>query len=351
LGASVFILAMGLVLLSIENLGEVSKKTVSISWKIALLSGILFGLSFHLRYQLGFAIFLFYLWCLLIGRFSLKTGMIMTSALILSILSFIPVDSWGYGEWTLPVLNYFKVNFPGPDPKIFGSSPWYGYLRVALNRGFPPISLLIIIGTAIFYWKNWKHPFTWVTLPFLLLHSCLAHKELRFVFLVVLLAPLMATLGFQSLKNNWNPISWKTKAWGRYFFYFIIGCNFLLLLYVTLTPAKMTPVFYKHVLDKRPAITQLYHRGENPFTLIGLPVRFYWPYSLKIDQFNNWEELNFLLQSRPKPVWAITVNQEDYLKIVKDFPQCRMDFSSYPAWLMSRIKWQKTRVWALFECR
>lgn len=170
------------------------------------LIGVFLGLSFLFRYQVGFMILGLLLWMIFIKKsdfkFILKT--------ILSILTIVGVgiliDSWFYGEFTVSLWNYFKLNLLDGKASSFGTSPWNYYLLETIRIFGTPLgaALMAIVGGFLFVFR--KNPITWVIIPFILVHFLIPHKEYRFLFPIVNLIPLMVFLLLEKL------FSWqKTK--------------------------------------------------------------------------------------------------------------------------------------------
>jgi phosphatidylinositol glycan class B len=58
--------------------------------------------------------------------------------------------------------------------------------------------------------KKPRSIFVWTILPFFVVHSIIAHKELRFLFPVINLVPIILVLAFQALK--WDIRKWKVPG-------------------------------------------------------------------------------------------------------------------------------------------
>ena len=120
----------------------------------------------------------------------------MASALALGLA----VDRWGYGEWTLAAWNYAFRNF-GEDRAAleFGALPWYGYLFVLAHGPFAPLNLLLA-GVAVVAWvRHPRHLLTWATAPLVIAQCAIAHKELRFLFPIAMLSPLLLALAVEGV--------------------------------------------------------------------------------------------------------------------------------------------------------
>jgi len=102
-------------------------------------------------------------------------------------------DRWGYGTFTFVPWNYVYQNIVLGKSVRFGSgaSPFYWYVPALLRATlYVPGALLLVA----MLWQWLRRPasrLTWITLPFVLLHCAVAHKELRYLFPLAPLAPAL----------------------------------------------------------------------------------------------------------------------------------------------------------------
>jgi phosphatidylinositol glycan class B len=83
---------------------------------------------------------------------------------------------------------------------MFGVSPWYDYIVQSQNWFGFPFGILIIGAFLLSIIKLWKSPFFWIFFFFVLFHNLLGHKEIRFLFPVFYLIPLIIV---QLIPENW----------------------------------------------------------------------------------------------------------------------------------------------------
>ncbi len=323
------ILLLGALLL-LQYPSSAFKGRWKLSWWAVPLLGIGFGLSFQLRYMEGALIFFFFLWLLLFGRFSLSQGIVMTIFLVLSLGIGIGIDSWGYENSQGIVFapwRYLDVNlFKGYAASI-GREPWYEYFRLSFNRGIPPFSLALMIGVFAYWYQHPKSALTWMTLPYFLVHQFTAHKELRF------LMPLFYLAGPMCVITCYHLVSKKWWRWG-------FRLNFLILVATLLKPANSGVAFYPHFRELDPH-TIVGYRGENPFSMVGKPLRFYQSSGLELE-----EDEDFLFPHQ------FTRDYKEWQELKAR--QCELLASAYPeALLKIEIgKWrERSRLWALWKCR
>jgi GPI mannosyltransferase 3 len=236
--ATLFLLGLGMLLHSLQA-GRRSG--------ILFVAGCLFGISFVCRFQMSFMIAGVLTWLLLMQKtkflkmFFLFLGIF--GALALGILA----DKWLYGQWTLSWWNYLDLNLFQDKASQFGREPFYYYIGEALLQGIPPFSLVLVFCIVAFWIKFKTHLLTWITLPFILLHFFVAHKELRFLFPVLNFLPFMVLYYFQSLEGKDNKILNFIRSKG--FIRFALIVNTGALLAFTFKPADDTSQQLKNIYE------------------------------------------------------------------------------------------------------
>lgn len=354
-GASLYLLALCCVLkyLPLDFLRNFKGQGLSIDrskiryplpFNKALLAGLLFGLSFQCRYQLGIAIFLFYLWCLLYGRLEIKSGLYMSASLVLSLLIGLAIDIWGYNQLTFAPWNYLYQDFVLHVQGNHLPNPWYDYLKMVILKGIPPLSLLYLIIPCYFCFKFPKHPLSFCCWGLFLIHQLITHKELRFLMLIIYMAPLYIALYLS--QAAW--VEEKRKYWGLKIAAFL---NLLILFVSIFKPANVAISFYAQM--DRNNIQQFFYQGENPYTMVGAPLNFYSQGKINSQEIDTLDRLEHLLNQKAR-FNLVTVKGQDYFKIKNDYQDCHPLFSTYPLWSLDLIpaKWlQRSRIWVTWNCQ
>ena len=144
-----------------------------------------------LKFQIVTSVIFIYIW-FLVNRFSISnfryvfiSGLIIITVLLTGLI----LDYFGYGNLNNTYYNYYYANFVIKWFESFGKDPWWHYLTLILLNFFPPVSLVIIISFGYFWFKNLNNLFTYVSLPVFILLSVLSHKELRFIFPILIFTP------------------------------------------------------------------------------------------------------------------------------------------------------------------
>jgi phosphatidylinositol glycan class B len=242
-----------------------------------LLIGLLLGFSFLLRYQIAIAILGLGLWLLFIKKEKIKNMLLMVSAGLLVMLSGYFLDSWFYGKSVITFWNYLDVNLIEGIAASFSTRPWYHYVLFIIYYSLPPIGFVLLASFGIVTYKNPKNIFIWIVLPFVIIHSIIAHKELRFLFPIINFIPIVLILTIQYF--NWDQLFTKWKWLSKSVIIGLFLLNLLALLVSNLIPAglssrvKISKIISKIEKDK-PINLYSFH-NSNPYKPWGLPTHFY----------------------------------------------------------------------------
>ena len=184
LGAALFM--MGLAVLT-------RPRTEATTRRWDLLGGLALGLAFSTRYQLGFMILGLVGWQLLVAqhRRALLRSLIGAAA---GVAAGLIADRWGYGEWQLTPWRYAYENLAMGRAASFGVHPLSAYIGFIWHDLALPFNLIALLALPLALWRSARHPLVWVNLPFVLGHSLVGHKELRFLFPYLFFVPVLAVL-------------------------------------------------------------------------------------------------------------------------------------------------------------
>ncbi len=169
-------------------------------WRRMVLAGFLFGLAFEMRFQTALIAAGVVLWLLVVGRAPGEVNRSgrwlapLTSGGVLALVVGAFLDRWGYGVWTFPPWTYFRVNALEGVAAVFGTSPPFAYLWLLPANVFMPVVLALLVLALVAWFRCPRHPLTWATLPFFLVHNLVAHKEERFLFPIAILATGFVTM-------------------------------------------------------------------------------------------------------------------------------------------------------------
>jgi phosphatidylinositol glycan class B len=160
-----------------------------------------FGLAFLSRYQIGFALIGVLIWWLINRRFNIAYFLKVLLAFMLVALFGVLIDFLFYGEFVLTTMNYLNTFFEGLEDNYFGTESihWYfseGYLWLTWPYGIAVLGSLLLLLIL-----NRRSLALIVILVFLLIHTLIGHKEMRFLFPVVFLFPLLIFEAYGAVKR------------------------------------------------------------------------------------------------------------------------------------------------------
>lgn len=230
-----------------------------------LRSGVLFGFSFLFRYQIALAIAELLIWALSFEKMRLKAIFEMAAGILVSMASGLICDLWLYGEFTLTPWNYLRVNLIEGKASTFGTSPWYYYFFLIFRYSFFPVGIVLLLMTVFFTINRFKSLYTGIILSFFVLHALIPHKELRFLFPVVNILPLILMLTYQDISKRFNI---RKSVFIKLFIVLLVLINSMGLFVVMLKPAGFGRIALAQQIDKKyqGKTIDLYHfKNTNPY--------------------------------------------------------------------------------------
>ncbi len=189
-------------MLAFASLYPVVQKQVNITYQKAFETGTLFGLSFLFRYQAAIMILGLALWLLIFHFQKLRYWLLMFGGFILMIGIEVLIDWWFYGELGFSAWHYFKVNLMEGKAVSFGTEPWWWYFSVPDFKRLLLINASLLAFTFCFGIVWFRHPISWIFFPFLLIHTLISHKEIRFIFPILVYVPFMSCAVIQLLADK-----------------------------------------------------------------------------------------------------------------------------------------------------
>ena len=227
-------------------------------WGLAY--GLLWGLAFQFRYQIAFAGVGYLLWIVVRDKRSFWeiSGVVIGGFFTLIVAG--GVDAWFYGSYVFPPWAYFEQNILAGKAATFGTDPFYQYVLDILLQGIPPFSLLFLVGIVGFWWWWPKSLITWVSVPFILAHCLVSHKELRFLFPLLPFLPYAVCVTWERLLGRGRGCEGKWFRWGRVAFWVV--STGLLFGYTFQPPIREIPAqrfVYRTYGEK----TEVYYAGRS----------------------------------------------------------------------------------------
>ena len=347
-----FVFWIGFALLYIKNPGYQLFKKIYVR---DLLIGMILGLSFVLRFQMGLMIAGLLLWLFFIRKEKHSRLLLLILGMLIPVLMGVIIDYWFYGEWTFTAWNYLTVNIIENRTADFGVVRWWYYLVEIIVKGIPPFSIVIIISTLLIWFYYPKHVLTWITIPYLAIHLLIGHKELRFLFPLVNILPFVLVLSFQVMKEDarFYRIKTRVKNYKKLIMYTFLIINTVLLMIVCFKPADMHIYLYQYVYNHYDSEdTELLYVNKSPFHARAVPVNFYRKKNMKLIKFKNTKALvNYARQT--EKIYLFTTEKPALDPIMKTLG-CINVFQTLPqaANYININHWvERTPKWILYECR
>ena len=260
------------------------------------LAGLLCGLAFESRYQTGLLGLGLFAWLAVIGRERLASLAAFLGGGVAALAIGALADHWGYGAWGFPPLGYVDVNLvQGVAAHQFGREPVFAYLYLVPAQIFFAIPLVLMAGMVAMWLRNPRHVVSWVTLPFVLAHVAIAHKEARFLFPLAILAVSFPVLGFSPRLQLWRDAFTRVWNWRKsWVAKTVTAISILAMLYFALYPFGVRP----HM----PMARYLYRHDPGPIMSFEKPFDsypMYRPAGFVIGRLKDTAQLNALLDKGP----------------------------------------------------
>ncbi len=157
-------------------------------------SGVLFGVAFEARFQTAIVAISAFGWLAVVGRARARAlaAFVLGGVMVVGLSAI--VDAWGYGAPAFPALSYARTNLLEGAAALFGADPPFAYLWLSPANVMAPLVVVMIVLVPLAWLRRPRHPLTWMTMPFVLVHNLLSHKEERFLFPVAVLVTGLVVL-------------------------------------------------------------------------------------------------------------------------------------------------------------
>lgn len=302
--------------------------------------GFLLGIGFEFRFQLALCIAGLLMWLICIGKWKMGRILNVIAGCCGAVLFATLLDSWFYGEFVCAPYNYFLSNIVDGVASFYGTSPWYYYLTKVMVSATSLFGLAIWLSIIILLWNDPRNILLWCLIPFLIVHFLIPHKELRFLFPVINLVPLLLIHLYQSLTVKLNyPIFKKTLLYpviGAMLFVNLIGLIMLMFKPAGNGNVKMAEYIQNNYTEH--SVTVYAHIWNSPYsigTAKGLTARFYLNskihfLDLSETQTGNWQRYSQNIQDRDLIVIPANDNFGRFLAENWGFEKKKR---SIPAWI------------------
>jgi phosphatidylinositol glycan class B len=313
------------------------------------LAGCAMGLAFAARYQSALLIVAAIGWFLWEGKPRGQAVAAVVGGLAFAIAASLLLDRWGYGQWGATPWSYVSVNlFARTAVLRFGASPWWWYApKIVLIAG-APIGLALLFGAVRTWVTRPGTPLAPVSFAFVGAHSALGHKELRFLFPLLLAAPFLLGL---ALDDYPEVLGWLLGARGGRVLLGVLavlsGAAFLVRL---LVPARHEIAFQRAIYHHAPQRLLLVGVSD-PFRIGGLASHFYRDPRLQVVSLPDATGGPALALLREPALVAFPGRIEidtSHLRCVELYRSFPPLVEREPIW--SRLEWAHPHQWTLARC-
>jgi len=305
------------------NEGISNKKIILLS-----LAGLLLGFSFFFRFQMGVSILGLGLWLLFVNKMNVKNIFILLTSGIAAIAFCIYLDFWFYGEFVITPFNYFTTNIVENKVASSGVDPWWYYFELYFLKVVPPISIFLLVYFFIGLFKNPKHLFTWVIVPFVLVHFLIDHKEIRFLFPMAFFFIYLAAKGFESF-----TVKRQFAKTVNFLLVFSLVLNMLLLVFMAFTPSQVN-IKYFHFLYNYSSENEtiLLCKGKSPYDLANTNINFYQSPNMECLVLEDDEIVEYLETHQPDSILFLERNPTNVEKF--DGYRTQTIYTALPDWIV-----------------
>ena len=318
----------------------------TLSFPVSLATGLLLGASFELRYQAGFMIGGFLLWLFFFQPLSRRYLLPIASGMLAAFALGEALDRIGYGEWTLAPWNYFHYNLILGHVADIDTQPIWDFFRSSLTETWPPLGLLLLVGTCLGWLFHPRHVLTWMTLPLFLVHCVIGHKELRFLFPIAHVAPLLLVLGLAGVSQRLGRLSGKWEFLLKPLFLLLALDNGAGLLALSVVPAWMPARFYAEIYDLAREVPELtlYYKDKDPYNVLGTQLNYYRPRNLTEEFVPDFQALERVEARVGHPIYFFHPGYP--LPPEADGARCQEVYSTLPQFLHL----PRAANWVLYRC-
>ncbi|HRH68532.1 MAG TPA: hypothetical protein PLB89_03400 [Flavobacteriales bacterium] len=165
-----------------------------------LWAGVAFGVMVLCRPPMGLVVLCAMLWMAIVRKDGVRDLLLLISGAGAVVVAGFAMDSAFYGTPTFSVWRYIHMGFMGNPGHPFDELPWYYYPPWVMKYAIPPLGIAILLAGALLVLKQSKHLLVWCLIPYVMVHTFIPHKELRFLFPLADLVPLLSILGLNALR-------------------------------------------------------------------------------------------------------------------------------------------------------
>lgn len=324
--------------------------------------GLLLGIAFYCRFQTAFAIAPLLLWySLFIAKLEWRKYGCLIFGFLTAIGIGILIDFWFYETWVFTPYNYLNSQIFKGVLNQFGVSPWW-YYPILLSQAISTFyAVLIILVTIVFILNNPTNVISWISLVVVGFHTIIGHKEIRFLFPLILVLPITFNFAIVNLEYYLSNRTF-SLSYFKVFKIALIIIGILFMLVCTLKPVEKTVVIMEYIYQSsRNQKTYIY--TLDGYTFRGKQIMGKYASGYVVNNFYKNNQTNMMyvnaqfdiedLRKRPNSYLFIDeINDKAFL--IKNISKLKRIKSSIPEWIryFNINNWQsRDSIFSLYQLK
>jgi hypothetical protein len=305
------------------------------SIKLIILSGLVAGVAFSIRFQAAFILGGFGLSLLCLKQF--RNAIIWGISTVFSMLSIQAcIDFFVWGAPCVELIEYVRYNFVSAGDYLQGSPLMYVYMILGLF--IPPVSIFILCG----FFARWRK-YLILFLPsfiFLLFHSVFINKQERFVLTIIPMVLILGMIGWKELMDTYLKNNWR-KTFVKWSWKICIIINLVLLCFVSVHYSKKARVESMLYLSKYKQIKHLAKVSDIPILPMFYLGQFVPRIEIDKDQIGN--SATRLKETAQDPCFVLLIDNGETAQIIDSlklfFPDLVFEVKIKPSMIDNLTYW------------
>lgn len=260
------------------------------------------------------------------------------------------IDRWGYGQWTLAWVNYWRTQWypiwqsPLPAQELF--SPLLSWEL--------PLTAFLAATWLLFWGRNLKRSLAWITLLYSIVALLLLRDRSMALAVLTSLSPMVIVMAFYRAQSNGPELDdWLSQNHLRWPIRTVIVLNTIALLLHVVLPASQSTPFLAKLYRLQPFGYEMAYRDENPWLVQGQTMNFYRPPQSAVEKIDGWETLLDRVEKSDRPLYYVQSSGVFEPTLEKLRSWCQQELRSAPAWIEKMQQWKvlpQWKTWTVFKC-
>lgn len=317
------------------------------------LVGFLLGVAFIIRIQSGLAIFGIGLWLFFYSRINFISYLSLAIGFCLMCAFGVLIDYWFYSSWVFTPYTYFDLQVLQSMSSSWGIYPWWHYFYIFVIQVVPPESLVLLCLLLFSILSFPKHVFSWIIIFFLIGHSYISYKEIRYLYPLVSFFVIICALGLSHFRFQIfiSKINYKVFS---VILILLLFQNTIFLIVTTLKPSNEivnVQKFLYESAEKQPVVVFV-NGNDSPFLWGTMKYNFYSHPNISVLNIQNASQILNTNQANTTYYFA-----EKYVFLSENFKSDKIGglvFNTIPIWLtnFNFTNWlSRARVWTVYEIK